>query len=236
MRLQRYLAQCGVASRREAEKLIEERRVAVNGEVVSTQGTQVDPDRDRVQVDGRDVQVQPTVVLLLNKPRGVLCTARDPEGRPTIYELIPPSLAHLTYVGRLDFDTSGVLLLTNDGELSRRLTLPEFQVEREYLATVENTPEDAELALLEQGIEVDGERLVAKSAQRITSGRTSRIRLVLTEGRNREVRRMLGALNYHVLRLMRSRFAFLELADLPAGELRRLTNDEERRLRELVGL
>ncbi len=230
MRLNAYLARAGVASRRRADDLIKEGRVLVNG--APGQLNTFVGQRDRVTVDGEPVGKQPLAHVLLHKPRGVVTTARDPEGRRTVVELVPVE-PRVVPVGRLDVDTSGVLLLTNDGALAHRLAHPRYGVPKTYLADVEGQPDDAVLAMLASGVELDDGPTAPARVRRVAP---SRIELVLHEGRNRQVRRMLDAVDHPVRRLRRTTYAGLGVGRLRAGESRSLTRDEVTTLRRLVGL
>ena len=225
-RLQKVLARAGLASRRVCEDLIAEGRVTVNGEVAEL-GRRVDPAVDVIEVDGGLVPVAPGLVYyLLNKPVGVVTTAADTHGRPTVVELVPEA-PRVFPVGRLDADTEGLLLLTNDGELTHRLTHPSFGVEKEYLAAVEGDPPPAALRRLREGVELeDGMTSPAKVA-RLDAGL---LRIVIHEGRNRQVRRMCEAVGHPVTRLVRSRIGTLADRKLRPGEWRELTPDEVRAL------
>ncbi len=230
MRLNAYLARAGVASRRRADELIKAGRVRVNGargELNTTVGR-----RDRVEVDGRAVAPQQLTYVLLNKPVGVVTTARDPQGRPTVTSLIRHS-ATVMPVGRLDADTTGALLLTNDGQLAHRLAHPKYEVEKVYVADVEGRPADGELARLSRGIELDDGPTAPARARRLAA---QRIELALHEGRKHQVKRMLAAVGHPVRRLHRSRYAGLSADDLPPGAWRELTRSEVALLRGLVGL
>lgn len=219
MRLQKFLAQAGVASRRAAEDLILAGRVCVNGVCVRELGTRVEPERDAVTFDGRPVGLRAFEWVALHKPRGYVSTRHDPQGRPTIYDLLPPDLGRLFYVGRLDADSEGLILLTNDGDTAHRLLHPSYQVEREYEADVAGEPGDAVLRQLLQGVELeDG---VARAVRIERSGR-QRLLLTLTEGKKREVRRMLAAVGHPVRRLRRTRYGTVALGALAPGEWRRL--------------
>ena len=233
MRLAKYLAHAGVASRRAAERIVADRRVAVDGAVVTDPARDVSA-ADRVTVDGAEIGgVEPRVVYALNKPAGVVSTARDPQGRPTVTALVP-SDARLYPVGRLDVDVTGLLLLTNDGELANRLSHPRFEVDRTYRATVGSGPvREPALRALREGIELDDG---PTAPARVTLLGPSRLELVLHEGRNRQVRRMLEAVGHPVVRLRRARYAGLGPGRLKPGDWRELTRDEVRRLRRLVGL
>lgn len=233
VRLQKYLASAGVASRREAETYIAAGRVRVNGQVVREPGTRVIPGQDRVEVDRRPVEEAPRRWVMLHKAPGCLTTRADPRGRPTIYDRLPRDLQALTYVGRLDWGTEGLLLLTNDGDLAHALLHPSRGVEREYRAWVEGAPSAATQQRLRHGVELeDGParaervRLVREEPEK---GR-SLVRLVLREGRKREVRRLLEAVGHRVLYLKRVRFGPLELGSLQRGRWRDL---DEREIREL---
>lgn len=225
-RLQKVLAAAGLGSRRACEILIEEERVTVNGEV-AVLGRRVDPNRDRIEVDGGRVPVRPGLVsYLLNKPRGVVSTASDPQGRATVVQLVPAE-PRIFPVGRLDTDTEGLLVLTNDGDLAQRLTHPSFGVDKEYLAQVEGSPSAAELRRLREGIELDDGMTAPARASLVTPGA---VKLVIHEGRNRQVRRMLEAIGYPVQRLVRTRIGPLADRRLRPGEWRVLGMEEVRAL------
>ena len=225
-RLQKVLAAAGLGSRRACEVLIEEERVTVNGEVAEL-GRRVDPETDRIEVDGLRVPTRPGLVTyLLNKPKGVVTTASDPQGRPTVVQLVPAE-PRVFPVGRLDADTEGLLLLTNDGDLAHRLTHPSFGVEKEYLAQVEGNPSPAALRQLRQGVELDDGRTAPAKANLVAPGV---IGLVIHEGRNRQVRRMCEAIGHPVRRLVRTRIGPLAERRLKPGEWRVLELDEVRRL------
>lgn len=230
MRLNAYLARAGVASRRRADELIKAGRVVVNG-APGQLNTFVGP-RDRVTVDGELVGKQRLAYVLLHKPRGVVTTARDPEGRRTVVELVPAE-PRVVPVGRLDADTSGVLLLTNDGTLAHRLAHPRYGVPKTYLADVEGQPDDEVLAVLASGVALEDGPTAPALVRRVGP---SRVELVLHEGRNRQVRRMLEAVGHPVRRLRRTGYAGLGVGRLRAGESRALTRDEVAALRRLVGL
>ena len=231
-RLQKVLAQRGYGSRRVCEELIAAGRVTVNGEV-AVLGRRVDPDRDQVEVDGRYVSVRPDhVYYLLNKPRGVVTTASDPQGRRTVVQLVP-SDTRVFPVGRLDADTEGLLLLTNDGELTNRLTHPSFGVAKEYLAEVSGGPvPQGALRRLRDGVELDdGPTAPAKVSQ----PQPGVLRLTIHEGRNRQVRRMCEAVGHPVTRLVRVRIGPITDRRLAPGEWRELSVDELTSLERAVG-
>ena len=220
MRLNAYLARSGVASRRAADELIKAGRVRVNGE--PGQLNTFVGSGDRVEVDGREVFPQKLTYLLLHKPAGVVTTASDPQGRPTVVELVPRE-PRVVPVGRLDADTTGALLLTNDGPLAHTLAHPRYGVEKVYEVEVEGEPDDDALRTLAEGVDLDDGRTAPARVRRLGP---NRIELVLHEGRNRQVKRMLDAVGHPVVRLHRSAYAGLTLAGLKPGEHRALTRDE----------
>ncbi len=225
-RLQKILAQAGLGSRRASEELIADGRVRVNG-VLATLGTRADPETDTIEVDGAIVGVRQGLVhYLLNKPAGVVTTASDPQGRPTVVGLVP-SEPRVYPVGRLDADTEGLLLLTNDGELAHRLTHPSFGVDKEYLADVEGTPSRGAVRRLREGVELDdGPTAPAK----VALVGDHMLRLTIHEGRNRQVRRMCDAVGHPVRRLVRVRIGPLSDRRLAPGAWRPLTQAEVRDL------
>jgi len=225
-RLQKVLARAGLASRRASEELIAEGRVRVNGEVAEL-GRRVDPETDAVTIDGVPVPVAPGLVhYLLNKPRGVVSTASDPQGRPVVVSLVPAE-PRVFPVGRLDTDTEGLLVLTNDGGFAHRLTHPSFGVDKEYLAEVEGEPSRAALRQLREGVDLeDGPTAPA----RVTAVSPGVLRIVLSEGRNRQVRRMCEAVGHPVRRLVRTRIGPVADRRLPPGHWRALTIGEVRSL------
>jgi 23S rRNA pseudouridine2605 synthase len=228
--LNAYLARAGVASRRGADELIKSGRVTVDGRPGEL-NTFVERSTV-VLVDGREVGKQALRHVLLNKPRGTITTARDPKGRPTVVDLVGGD-TRVVPVGRLDRDTTGVLLLTNDGPLAHRLAHPRYGVEKTYVADVEGEPGDDVLRALAEGVELEDGRTAPSRVRRL---RPSQLELVLHEGRNRQVRRMLEAVGHPVVRLRRSRYAGLGPGRLRPGDWRELTREEVRRLRRLVGL
>jgi pseudouridine synthase len=223
--LNAYLARAGVASRRKADDLIKAGRVTVNG-APGQLNTFVE-SRDRVEVDGQPVSLQRLAYRLLYKPTGVVTTASDPQGRPTVVELVPAE-PRVVPVGRLDADTTGALLLTNDGDLAHRLAHPRYSVEKVYEATVEREPDDVTLEALAAGVELDDGRTAPARVRRVEP---RRIELAIHEGRNRQVRRMLDAVGYPVTALHRSRYAGLTLDGLEPGGWRDLGDDELSMLR-----
>jgi 23S rRNA pseudouridine2605 synthase len=230
MRLNAWLARAGVASRRRADELIKSGRVTVNGEP-GRLNTFV-AARDRVELDGQPLAKQPRAYVLLHKPAGVVTTARDPRGRPTVVELVAHP-ARVVPVGRLDVDTTGVLLLTNDGELAHRLAHPRYEVDKVYVAEVDGDPSDATLRALERGIELDDGPTAPAAARRLSAGR---VELTIHEGRTHQVKRMLSAVGHPVTRLHRSRYGPLGADGLGPGEWRELTAAELAALRRAAAL
>jgi 23S rRNA pseudouridine2605 synthase len=221
-RLQKVLAQVGLGSRRACEELIAAGRVTVNGRPARL-GQRVDVEADRVEVDGAAIGIHPGLVhYLLNKPTGVVTTASDPQGRPTVIDLVPAE-PRVYPVGRLDLDTEGLLLLTNDGELANRVAHPSRGVEKEYVAHVEGRPTRATLRRLREGVELD-DGLTAPA--RVAMPAPGVVRLVIHEGRNRQVRRMLEAVGHPVVRLVRTRIGPITDRRLRPGAWRALTTDE----------
>jgi 23S rRNA pseudouridine2605 synthase len=230
VRLNAYLARSGIASRRVADELIKAGRVRVNGrpgELSTFVGA-----ADVVEVDGRPVAGQRLAHVLLHKPPGVITTARDPQGRPTVIGLVPKE-PRVVPVGRLDADTTGALLLTNDGQLAHRLAHPRYQVDKVYEVEVEGDPPAAAIRRLEEGIDLDDGRTAPARAQRLGKGR---IELTIHQGRKHQVKRMCEAVGHPVRRLHRSRYAGLDVRGLAPGEWRELTREEVATLRRLVGL
>ncbi|MBN2706674.1 MAG: rRNA pseudouridine synthase [Deltaproteobacteria bacterium] len=238
IRLQKLIADRGLASRRAAEKLIEEGRVSVNGEIVGRQGCRVDPERDRVMVDGRPLTPladQARKTILLYKPTGYLSSMRDPAGRPLVSDLYRGLRERIYPIGRLDYNTSGLLLCSNDGALAHQLMHPRYKIEKEYVATVPGFFPDTGLAALLGGLRLaDGPARALRAEILDRNQRGSRIRLVLGEGRNRQVRRMFESLAYPVRELSRTGYAFLTLAGLESGQWRRLQAAEINQLKALA--
>jgi 23S rRNA pseudouridine2605 synthase len=227
VRLQKFLADAGVASRRAGEQIILAGRVTVNGETVQTLGAKVEPERDRVTVDGQPVRTKRRLYLALNKPRGLVCSKKDELSRPTIYELLPREWGHLHSVGRLDFNSEGLLFLTNDGGFSLHLTHPRFGVHKKYLATVEGRVEEAMLRKFTQGLWFEGEKFKAEKARLISaSGSQSIVELDLSEGKYREVRRLFESQGRTVKRLQRIQIGKIKLGELRPGKWRILTPTE----------
>ena len=229
MRLNAYLARAGVASRRKADELIKAGRVTVNGETAPL-NAQVGR-RDRVELDGRPVDLQPLTYVLLNKPAGVVTTAGDPQGRRTVVNLVDHPV-RVVPVGRLDADTTGALLLTNDGDLAHRLAHPRYEVDKVYEVEVEGEPDDAALARLAEGVDLDDGRTAPAQVRR--RGPTT-VELTIHEGRKHQVKRMLEAVGHPVTRLHRSRYANLSVEGLEPGAWHELEPSEVDQLRTMPG-
>ena len=238
IRLNKYLALAGIASRREADRMISEGRVSVNGEMVDMLGIQVDGEKDKVEVDGKSVKpMKSGVYVILNKPPGYLVTAKDPFQRPTIMNLLPSMKTRIFPVGRLDFDSEGLLLLTNDGDLANRLMHPSYQVIKEYRIRVKPKPDLSALATLQKGISLDGKKTApAKFRILTTTVKGTLLMAKIHEGRKRELRRMFEYMGFRVLALKRVKLGDLHLGHLKKGKWRHLTRDEVARLKKKVGL
>jgi len=236
-RLQKVLARAGFGGRRTAEAVIAAGRVTVDG-VVATLGAKVDPDLARIEVDGQPITLETReLTLVLNKPTGYVVTRNDERGRPTVYDLVQYAPENLRYVGRLDGDTSGLLLLTTDGELAHRLTHPSYRVDKVYEAHVEGRVPDGALQRMADGLILDdGPTQPAEITRLPGEEPPTRVRVVIHEGRNRQVRRMFDAVGHLVFRLHRTQVGPVHLGDLRLGTIRPVTADEERALRALVGL
>ena len=235
-RLQKLIATAGIASRRHAEELITAGRVTVNGEVVKELGTKADPDRDHIKVNGKlinpQLKARDKVYVLLNKPRGYLSSVSDPEGRPLVTELLPPNLGRLHPVGRLDFNTEGLLLLTNDGDLTNYVTAARNRVEKVYEVKVKGVPPEGAIQRLRRGITLeDGTRTAPAKITNLGETQTNAwYEVLLHQGRNQQVRRMFELIGHSVLKLKRVRIGFLTDEHLKPGHWRFLSPSEARRL------
>jgi 23S rRNA pseudouridine2605 synthase len=226
-RLQKFLAEAGVASRRAGELLILAGRVTVNGQTVRQLGAKVEAGHDRVTVDGQPVRIKRKIYLALNKPRGLVCSRNDELGRPTVYELLPQEWSHLHSVGRLDFNSEGLLFLTNDGQFSLRLSHPRYGIHKKYVAMVEGRVELEMLKRFTQGVWYEGERFKAEKARLLSSSQgQSVVELDLAEGKYREVRRLFESQGRTVKRLQRIQVGKIKLGELPPGKWRTLTPTE----------
>ena len=236
-RLQKLLARAGVASRRAAEDLIRAGRVSVNGRIVTELGSQADSERDDVRLDGERIRASQALTLVLHKPMGVVTTLDDPEGRTTVRHLLPPKLGRVFPVGRLDFNSAGLLILTNDGELAARLMHPKHRIARTYRVKVSGRPGSAALGRLRKGIKLE-EGVTGPAQVDVETELPTKtwLRITLREGRRREIRRMCEAVGHRVDRLVRVRFGPLELGQLRPGEWRILDEEEIDAVRRAVGL
>ena len=234
-RLNKYLAHAGVGSRRHCDELIAAGRVRINGETVRDLGVKIDPDTHKVAVDDRPIHAEKFVYWALHKPRGYLCTNNDPSGRPLAIDLVPHIEQRVYTVGRLDEDSEGLLLLTNDGDLANQLMHPRFGVEKTYEALVAGSPSPDDLRQLLTGVWLADGRVKAKFVKRFKrQGDSTWLKIVLSEGKNREVRRMLAKLNHKVMRLRRVAIGPVKLDRLPKGKSRKLSLAELQQLRKAV--
>lgn len=236
-RLQKYLAHAGVASRRTCEELIADGKVKVNGTVVREMGIKIDPDKDKIEVRGKLIKnEEEEVYLLLNKPKGYVTTLRDPQRRPKVSDLLKDIKERVYPVGRLDFDTEGLLLLTNDGNLTYKLTHPKHEIGKTYVAVVKGVPDQDKLKRFQKGLRLaDGITAPAKVKLLKKQGNNGVLEITIYEGKNRQIRRMCETIGHPVLELKRISIAFLELGNLAEGEYRHLTAAEVKKLKKLAG-
>lgn len=234
-RLQKIMSRAGIASRRKAEALILSGAVTVGGKTITELGAKFDADKDDIRVNGKKIFTQtPREYFLLNKPKNFVSTAKDERGRKTVLDLLPPTRG-LYPVGRLDRDTEGLLLVTNDGTLANGLMHPRFCVEKTYVARITGAPTPESLATLRRGVLLDGRMMAEAKVRVVTLGETeSVVEIVIHEGRNREVRRMFAALGHEVISLKRTRYAFLTLDGVKRGQSRALSPDEVKKLYSLI--
>ncbi len=234
-RLNKYLAHAGVGSRRHCDDMILHGRVSVDGQTVRELGTRIDPEHQKVSVDGKPLHAEPLVYWLTHKPRGYLCTNHDPSGRPLATDLLPHVPQRVYTVGRLDEDSEGLLLMTNDGDLAFKLMHPRFGVRKTYLVQVAGKPTREDMEQLLKGVYLSDGHVKAQRVKRLkTQGESTWMEIVLSEGKNREVRRMLAKLDHKVLRLRRIAIGTIKLDRLPKGKSRRLKPDELARLRAMA--
>jgi 23S rRNA pseudouridine2605 synthase len=236
-RLQKILSKAGVASRREAESIISSGRVAVNGVTVTEMGVKADPDKDIIMLDGKPVApVQTKVYIMLNKPAGYVTTMKDPEGRRIVTELLKDVKERVYPVGRLDYNTEGLLLLTNDGEWANNLAHPRHEVDKEYQVRIRGRISQEQIDRLAGGVDLDDGRTAPATVRVIRQSENNTwVSIVIHEGRYRQVRRMCEAVNLQVVRLKRSSYGFLDLGELRPGEYRRLTGNEVAGLKKSGG-
>jgi 23S rRNA pseudouridine2605 synthase len=227
VRLQKFLAEAGIASRRRCEQLIQDGKVSVNGQPIYILGSKIDPERDAVEVYGKPVVIERKVYVALSKPAGVLCTSHDTHGRKRAVDLLPRSLPRLYTVGRLDKDTEGLLFLTNDGTFSLRLTHPRYKMNKTYWVEVEGELKHAEIARLLKGVRSEGELLHADRIFQVCAQTdTTELQLVLSEGKKREIRRMMAMIGHPVKRLVRIAIGPVELGNLKTSQWRYLSDEE----------
>lgn len=233
-RLQKVLAQAGIASRRKSEKLILSGKVKVNNQRVTQLGIKVDPKNDRIEVDGKPIRMEIKKVFLFYKPKYVITSTMDPQGRKVVTDYLKEIEERVFPVGRLDYETEGLLLLTSDGSLAHQLMHPRYEVEKEYIATVKGKPCKSKIDRLCKGILLeDGWTAPAHVRRLSTQGGKTKLKLIIHEGRNRQVRRMCQAIGHPVLELVRTRIAFLTLEGLQKGAYRQLSSEEYRRLTKM---
>ncbi|MFW6279288.1 MAG: pseudouridine synthase [Bacillota bacterium] len=234
-RLQKYMAHAGVASRRKSEDIIAEGRVKVNGEVVTEMGFKIDPQQDTVTVDGEVISREEKVYILFNKPTGCVCTVDDPRGRKTVLDYIDGVSQRIYPVGRLDYDTSGLLIITNDGQLTNILTHPSYEIDKTYLVEIPGQLTAKEKKQLEEGVELE-DGITAPAEAEIVYKNSDKTIFMLTihEGRNRQVRRMCEKIGHRAINLKRIGLAFLSLEQLSPGEFRFLTTEEVKKLKQIT--
>lgn len=234
-RLQKVMAHAGVASRRKSEDIIAEGRVMVNGETVTEMGFKVDPEVDVIEVDGELISKEKRIYLLLNKPEGYITTVSDPEDRATVMDLIPDLEQRLYPAGRLDYDSSGLLIMTNDGELTYKLTHPKKEVDKKYFVRAEGEIKAEDFNKFEEGMVIDGEKTSPAVIENISyQAEITEFEITIHEGRNRQIRRMCRIAGYSVLKLKRTAFSFLTLEGLDEGEYRFLSEEETAKLKNIV--
>ena len=237
IRLQKIISQAGISSRREAERLIIEGRVLVNGNVVRELGAKADPRTDDIRVDGKKIKKEEQkIYILLNKPKGCITTVKDDRGRPTVIDLLRGVKKNVYPVGRLDFNTEGILLLTNDGDFAQHLAHPRHKIPKTYSVKISGVPTEKELRKLSDGVVVF-KRKTAPAQVRFdrTTGNNSWLTITLHEGKKRQIRRMCEIIGHPVIKLKRIRYGFLELGNLKIGEHRKLSGIEVKRLMEMTG-
>ena len=234
-RLQKVMAHAGVASRRKSEEIIAEGRVKVNGEIVEEMGFKVNPEQDEIVVDGEVIREEKKRYILLNKPEGYITTVSDPEGRPTVMDLIPDLKQRLYPAGRLDYDSSGLRLMTNDGDLTYKLTHPKKEVDKKYRVLVQGKLSQEDFEKFEAGMIIDGQKTApAKISNMNYKDEQTQFDIVIHEGRNRQVRRMVKIVGFSVISLKRIAFAFLTLKGVKEGEFRYLSDQEVDKLKNIL--
>lgn len=236
IRLNKYLAMCGVASRRKADELIQQGRVTVNGEVITQLGVKINPLKDKVAVDGKPIKPEEKLIyIVLNKPKDCITSVRDEKGRRTVLDLVKVK-QRIFPVGRLDRNTTGVLLLTNDGELAYRLTHPKYKIEKAYKVEIDKPIKPEDIEKLKRGIMLDGRKTEACEIYILPNSDRKELGITIHEGRYRQVRRMFERLGYKVRKLHRVSFGGITVSGMKRGEWRYLTEKEIKKLKKLVGL
>ena len=227
MRLNKFLSNSGLASRRKCDQLIEEGKVFVNGKQVTELGSQINEKKDKVTVEGKTITLPSSFVYIkLNKPKGYACTAHDEKGRKTIYDLID-SEERLFSIGRLDYDTEGLIFLTNDGDFANRIIHPKFEIDKEYIVTVEGKMQESEFAVLRNGVVVNGERMPEARVKPISfDGKFTKLSVIINEGQNHQVRRMFEAIGRDIKLLKRVRIGSVKLGNLYRGKVKPMTEEE----------
>ena len=233
MRLQKYIADCGISSRRGAEKIIEGGSVYVNGELVDYMGCEIDPDVDVVELDGKVIKPETKkYYIMLNKPKNYVTTVKDDLDRPTVMQLVRDINARIYPVGRLDFDTTGLLILTNDGEFANTITHPAHEINKVYIARIDKPLDEAQLTALRTGVEIDGVKTAEAKAENIKNPKRGfEVKITIHEGKNRQVRKMLEAVGSNVYALKRISIGSLTLGNLPEGKWRKISDAEVNKLR-----
>lgn len=227
MRLNKFLSNSGIASRRKCDELIEQGKVSVNGKVVTEMGFKINEKKDKVKVEGKDVTLPSSFVYIkLNKPKGYACTASDEKGRKTIYDLVDCE-ERLFSIGRLDYDTEGLIILTNDGDFANSVAHPRYQTEKEYRVTCEGEIKESELAVMRKGVVIDGERMPSARVEKLSyENGFTKLAVIIDEGQNRQVRRMFEAIGHQIKLLKRVRIGLVKLGGLKRGEYKDLTEEE----------
>ena len=227
MRLNKFLASAGVASRRKCDELLQQGLISVNGQVVSELGTVINEKKDKVFYEGRQVLLPSSFVYIkLNKPKGYACTAKDEKGRKTIYDLLPRE-ERLFSIGRLDYDTEGLIILTNDGDFANKVAHPRYSVDKEYHVTIEGQIKESELAVLRKGVVIEGQRMPSAKVEFLSNdGKNTKLSVVIDEGMNRQIRRMFEAIGKSIKLLKRVRIGNVRLGGVKRGDFRDLTTQE----------
>lgn len=227
MRLQKYIAEAQIASRRKAEEMILDGRVSVNGKIITELGTKVESDSDVVTVDGKEIHIcEKLVYIMLNKPEGCVTTVKDQFNRKSVMDYVSDVKERIYPVGRLDYDTSGLLIMTNDGELTYRLTHPKHNVDKTYIAHVDRKPDERDMEKFRKGIVIDGRKTAEAEIKIVKEGKLTELEIKIREGRNRQVRKMCAAINCNVVKLKRIATGKLELGELEKGKYRYLDEKE----------